>query len=70
MVGNGRRHRRVSGRLCEVVDREERHAEEIRDAMLAASGRLVLQRPRGSPAQDLKVIELPDNGPIAKRYVE
>jgi hypothetical protein len=42
-------------------------AEEIRDAMLAAAGRLDRNRPHGSVAKDFKVIELPDNGPQAKR---
>jgi hypothetical protein len=42
-------------------------AEEIRDAMLAASGRLVLSRPNISPAQTLKVMELPSNGADATR---
>jgi Protein of unknown function (DUF1553)/Protein of unknown function (DUF1549)/Planctomycete cytochrome C len=42
-------------------------AEEIRDAMLAAAGKLDLNRPKGSPAQDLKVRELSMNGPEAKR---
>jgi hypothetical protein len=45
-------------------------AEEIRDAMLAASGKLNLNRPHGSPAQDLKVMELPNNGPLAKKLDE
>ena len=38
-------------------------AEEIRDATLAAAGKLDLARPEASPAKDLKVIELPNNGP-------
>ena len=42
-------------------------AEEIRDSMLAASGRLDLSRPAGSPAQDLKVIEMKSDGPEALR---
>jgi len=42
-------------------------AEEIRDAMLASAGVLDQQRPHGSPAQDLKVIELRNNGPEATR---
>jgi hypothetical protein len=42
-------------------------AEEIRDAMLAAAGTLDLSRPTASPAKDLRVVELPNNGPIAKR---
>jgi hypothetical protein len=42
-------------------------AEEIRDAMLAAAGTLDPARPEGSPAMDLKVVELPNNGPLAKR---
>jgi Protein of unknown function (DUF1553)/Protein of unknown function (DUF1549)/Planctomycete cytochrome C len=38
-------------------------AEEIRDAMLASSGRLQLQPPTGgSPAAQLKMIEMRDNG--------
>lgn len=45
-------------------------AEEIRDAALLVSGRLNLVRPKASPAAELKVIELPNNGPIAKRIIE
>ena len=41
-------------------------AEEIRDAMLSASGKLDLARPQGSPAGGFKVIELRNNGPEAK----
>jgi hypothetical protein len=42
-------------------------AEEIRDAALAAAGTLSLARPSDSPAKNLKVIELSDNGLIAKQ---
>jgi hypothetical protein len=42
-------------------------AEEIRDAALSAAGTLNLSRPQASIAKDLKVIELPNNGPIARR---
>jgi Protein of unknown function (DUF1553)/Protein of unknown function (DUF1549) len=45
-------------------------AEEIRDAMLAASGKLNRSRPVGSPAMELKVMELPNNGPVAKRIAD
>jgi cytochrome c553 len=45
-------------------------AEEIRDATLAASGKLNRDRPEASPAKDLKVVELPNNGPIARGIVE
>jgi hypothetical protein len=45
-------------------------AEEIRDSMLAASGQLDRNRPRGSVAMELKVIEMPNNGPKAKRVLE
>jgi hypothetical protein len=45
-------------------------AEEIRDAMLAAAGTLDRRRPHASPAKDLKVVELTDNGPIAQRLAE
>ena len=44
-------------------------AEEIRDATLAASGRLDRARPVGSPAMNLPVIELTNNGPQAKRLI-
>ncbi len=42
-------------------------AEEIRDAMLAASGRLVLTPPKSSPAQGLKMMEMPDNGTESRK---
>ena len=42
-------------------------AEEIRDAMLAVTGSINSSRPEASPAQALKVMELPNNGPIARR---
>ena len=40
-------------------------AEEIRDATLAVAAQLDQDRPEGSPAQALKVIELPNNGSLA-----
>jgi hypothetical protein len=40
-------------------------AEEMRDAMLAVAGNLNMQRPAGSAAQTLKMIEMRDNGPEA-----
>jgi cytochrome c553 len=45
-------------------------AEEIRDATLAAAGELDLTRPVGSPAMNLPVIELTNNGAQAKRLTE
>ncbi len=42
-------------------------AEEIRDAMLAASGTLDPSRPEASPAKALRVVELPNNGPLARK---
>src|SRR5260370_34572978 len=45
-------------------------AEEIRDATLAAAGKLDLGRPDGSPAKDLKVTEMANNGPLARRIGE
>jgi len=45
-------------------------AEEIRDAILVASGKLNRTRPAGSPANDLKVIEIRNNGPEAKNLEE
>jgi len=45
-------------------------AEEIRDAMLAAAGRLTVGPPPAPLAKDLKVMELPNNGPQAKRLDE
>ena len=40
-------------------------AEEVRDAMLASAGTLNRQRPAGSAAMSLKMIEMRDNGPEA-----
>jgi hypothetical protein len=42
-------------------------AEEIRDAMLAASGQLDRSRVKGSAAMELKVIELVNTSPLAKQ---
>jgi mono/diheme cytochrome c family protein len=41
-------------------------AEEIRDATLAAAGSLDLKRPPASPAKELKMVEMRDNGPEAR----
>ena len=45
-------------------------AEELRDSILAAAGTLDRTRPEGSPAQELKVIELRNNGPESQRIME
>jgi hypothetical protein len=45
-------------------------AEEIRDAMLAVAGKLDRTRPKGSPAMNMKVIELTNNGAEAKRILK
>ncbi|MCI0455627.1 MAG: PSD1 and planctomycete cytochrome C domain-containing protein [Gemmataceae bacterium] len=45
-------------------------AEEVRDAMLVAAGTLNQQRPTGSPANGLKMIEMRDNGPEARSVHE
>jgi cytochrome c553 len=45
-------------------------AEEIRDAMLAAAGTLDRNRPKGSAAMNMKVIELTNNGAEAKRILQ
>ncbi len=45
-------------------------AEEIRDAMLAAAGELDRARPAASPARDLQVREMRNNGPEARRLTE
>jgi len=45
-------------------------AEEIRDATLAASGQLDLSPASGSPAQNLKMVEIQNNGGEAKRLAE
>ncbi len=41
-------------------------AEEIRDATLAVAGTLNRSRPTGSPAQELRMVEMRDNGPEAR----
>lgn len=45
-------------------------AEEIRDAQLAASGQLDRSSEKASPANALRVIELRNNGPEARRILE
>ncbi len=45
-------------------------AEELRDATLAATGRLDRSRPKASAAADLKVIELRNNGPESQHLQE
>ncbi len=45
-------------------------AEEIRDAALAASGKLNLARPEGSLAKDFKVMEMRNNGPEARGLID
>jgi hypothetical protein len=45
-------------------------AEEIRDAMLAASGNLDRTRPPISAGHQLPVRELPNNGPVAKQIAQ
>jgi cytochrome c553 len=45
-------------------------AEEIRDATLAAAGRLDFSRPVGSPTMNLPVRELTNSGPQAKHLIE
>lgn len=45
-------------------------AEEIRDAQLVAAGKLDATRENGSAAKDLRVIELRNNGPEAKKIVD
>jgi hypothetical protein len=42
-------------------------AEELRDAVLAAAGTLSLARPEASPARELKVVEMRNDGPEARR---
>lgn len=41
-------------------------AEEVRDTMLASTGRLLPRPSEGSAAKDLKMVEMRDNGPEAK----
>ena len=45
-------------------------AEELRDTALAAAGTLDATLPEASPAKDLKVVELRNNGPEARRLAE
>ena len=44
-------------------------AEELRDSILTASEKLDRQRPAGSPTQQLKVIELPNDGAESQRLM-
>jgi hypothetical protein len=45
------------------------NAEELRDAVLVAAGRLNLARPQASPARELQVLELRNNGPEALKLL-
>ncbi|SFJ01749.1 PSD1 and planctomycete cytochrome C domain-containing protein [Planctomicrobium piriforme] len=45
-------------------------AEEIRDSMLASANSLDAARPQGSPAQEMQVRELRNNGPEARQLAE
>jgi len=45
-------------------------AEEMRDAMLAAAGRLKLAPPGPSATKDLRMVEMRDNGPEARKITE
>ena len=45
-------------------------AEEIRDSILASTSTLDATRPTASPAKELKVIELRNNGPEARRFLD
>jgi len=40
--------------------------EEIRDSILASSGQLNLTHPQGSPAMELRMIEIRDDGPVVQ----
>lgn len=44
-------------------------AEELRDSVLVAAGRLNLARPDASPAKELQVLELRNNGPEALKLL-
>ena len=45
-------------------------AEEMRDTMLASSGRLQTMPPEASAAKSLRMVEMRDNGPEAKQITE
>jgi hypothetical protein len=45
-------------------------AEEIRDSILASSGRLNLDHPAGSPSMNLRMIEIQDDGPVVHSLLE
>jgi len=44
--------------------------EEIRDGILFSSGRLDLQRPKGSATMSLRVIEMRDDGPVVQSVLQ
>ncbi|WP_428308140.1 PSD1 and planctomycete cytochrome C domain-containing protein [Lacipirellula sp.] len=45
-------------------------AEELRDATLAAAGKLIASRPEGSPVTELRVMELQNNSRLARNIEE
>jgi hypothetical protein len=42
----------------------------MRDAMLLSAGRLELEPPQGSPAKELRMIEIRDDGPEERSIIE
>lgn len=66
----GYRERDPENRLLWRHSPRRLEAEEIRDGILYSSGRLDLQRPRGSATMSLRMIEIRDDGPVVHSVLQ
>jgi len=66
----GYRERDPENRLVWRHSPRRLETEEIRDSILLSSGRLDLQRPKGSATMSLRVIEMRDDGPVVQSVLQ
>lgn len=69
-VPAGYRERDPENRLVWRHSPRRLATEEIRDSILLTSGRLDLQRPKGSATMSLRVIEMRDDGPVVQSVLQ
>lgn len=69
-VPAGYRERDPENRLVWRHSPRRLETEEIRDSILLSSGRLDLQRPKGSATMSLRVIEMRDDGPVIQSVLQ
>lgn len=69
-VPSGYRDRDPENRLVWRHTPRRLATEEIRDSILLSSGRLDLERPKGSATMSLRVIEMRDDGPVVQSVLQ